>query len=60
MITFLRITDYTKDSMDLKGKDMIIMSQEEFVKGGKDIKGVPVCITPTGTEPEEKYITGMV
>ena len=31
---------------------MIVMSHAEFVAGGKDIKGVPVAITPDGKPPK--------
>jgi len=43
----------------LEGADMVLMSNAEFQAGGKDIKYVPVCVTPTGAEPDEKYITGI-
>ena len=37
------------------------MSHDEFVSGGKDIIGVPVCITPDGNEPveQEEFEHGM-
>jgi len=39
---------------DKIGKDdMVLMSHAEFIKMGKDLKGVPVCITPDGKEPVE-------
>ena len=40
-----------KEAID-ETKNMILMSADEFVKGGKNIRGVPVCITPDGTEPK--------
>lgn len=31
---------------------MIVMSRADFVAGGKDIKGIPVAITPDGGFPK--------
>ncbi len=52
---FIRYKDY-------KGKlakgDVVLMSADEFANGGMDLKGVPVAITPDGSEPkvaEEEY-----
>jgi hypothetical protein len=42
---------YYLDAID-KTKQQVLMSHEEFVKGGKAIKGVPITITPDGAEPE--------
>ena len=33
--------------------DILLMSRDEFLNGGKDITGVPVAITPDGNEPVE-------
>jgi len=42
---------------EYKGKlaegDVVLMSHQEFVDGGKDIKGIPVTVTPNGEEPVE-------
>lgn len=36
----------------LKGDDNeVLMSHWEFIEGGKNVKGVPVTITPDGKEP---------
>jgi hypothetical protein len=38
---------------ELNAGDMVLMSHDEFVSGGKDLYGVPVCITPDGSEPKD-------
>jgi len=37
----------------LQEDEMLLMSHDEFINGGKDITGVPVAITPDGDEPKE-------
>lgn len=37
---------------------MVLMSAAEFAEGGKDLCGVPVCITPDGDEPVEEIEDG--
>jgi len=36
---------------DKTNNRLILMSASEFVNGGKNIMGVPVCITPDGMPP---------
>lgn len=31
---------------------MLLMSAAEFASGGKDVKDVPICITPDGMAPK--------
>jgi len=42
---------------DYKGKladgDIVLMSHQEFVDGGKSLKGMPITVTPEGKEPPE-------
>ena len=45
----LDITEMRKN----KSGEEILMSHDEFVKGGKDIKGIPITITPNGEAPKE-------
>ncbi len=40
--------EISKEVVEIKE---ILMSAEEFAKGGKDIKGIPVTITPDGKPP---------
>ena len=40
-----------------KKKQMVLMSAEAFVKGGKNIHNVPLAITPDGMEPKEMIDT---
>ena len=42
---------YTIDSNALAKGEEILMSKSEFDGGMKDIKGVPVTITPDGKQP---------
>ena len=43
---------------DYKGQlnegEILLMSHDEFVQGGKDITGVPTAVTPDGEEPKEE------
>ncbi len=47
----------TKDKYYLdtikKQTQRVLLSHDEFVKGGKDIYGVPVTITPDGSVPKK-------
>lgn len=37
------------------GKDvMVLMSHDEFVNGGSKLRGVPLAITPDGSEPKDE------
>jgi len=38
---------------DLAGADMVLMSAAEFNAGGKNLIGVPIAVTPDGSEPQE-------
>ena len=44
---------YTIDSKALAKGEEILMSKSEFDAGMKNIKGVPVTITPDGLPPKE-------
>jgi len=47
---YIKYNDYNGQLQD---GDMVLMSHYEFVNGGKEVIGVPVCITPDGNEPKE-------
>ena len=47
---YIKLTDYTGTLQD---GDALLMSHDEFVSGGKNITGVPVSVTPDGSEPVE-------
>ena len=47
---YIKYADY--DGV-LNDGDIVLMSHDEFVNGGKDLYGVPVCITPDGSEPKD-------
>jgi len=51
MAKYIKIVDY--HGQDLAKDETILMSLTEFNAGGKDLKGVPICITPSGEEPTE-------
>lgn len=42
---------YSNFTGTLAEGDVLLMSHDEFVNGGKDITGIPVCVTPDGEEP---------
>ena len=37
----------------LKENEILLMSLEEFESGGKDLRGIPMAVTPDGKEPIE-------
>ena len=47
---YIKLSDFTGV---LEEGDTLLMSHEEFLAGGKSITGVPVTITPDGSEPVE-------
>ena len=47
LVSDLKVSKVTESTLS-KVTGMIVMSHAEFVAGGKDIKGVPVAITPDG------------
>ncbi len=48
---YIKLKDFTGKI----GKDeCLLMSNAEFNAGGKEIKGVPVSVTPNGEEPKEE------
>ena len=53
---YIKLKDYNGT---LKDGYILLMSHNEFVNGGKDILGVPICVTPNGEEPKEVEIDGM-
>ena len=55
---YIKLIDYTGSLQD---GEVLLMSHDEFVNGGKNIEGVPVTVTPDGNEPveiEENEIIG--
>jgi hypothetical protein len=55
---YIKYKDFTGK---LNEDEILLMSHDEFVSGGKDFIGVPVCITPDGNEPveQEEFEHGM-
>ena len=51
---YIKFTDY--NGQELEQCDSVLMSHEEFVNGGKDLRGVPLTITPDGSEPKEEVL----
>ena len=41
-------TDYK-----LSKDDSVLMSRDEFMAGGKDLKNIAITVTPNGEEPPE-------
>jgi len=57
---YIKYKDYKFGSV-LDKDTMVLMSHEEFVNGGNKLKGVPLAITPDGSEPkDETSDVGMV
>lgn len=48
---YIKFIDY--NGQVLEEGDSVLMSHDEFVNGGKNLKGVPLTITPDGSEPVE-------
>ena len=51
LVSDLKVSKVTESTLS-KVTWMIVMSHADFIGGGKDIKGVPVCITPDGLPPK--------
>lgn len=47
---YIKYADYK--GQELAEDECVLMSKEEFDNGGKELKGVPVAITPDGEEPK--------
>ena len=47
---YIKFTDYHGQ---LNAGDILLMSHDDFVNGGKAIMGVPICVTPSGDETQE-------
>lgn len=52
-ITIKEYKEKEKNKIKLEKDEEVLMSHDEFVKGGKNIKGVPLTITPDCREPKE-------
>ena len=48
---YIKYADYNGQKL-AKG-DSVLMSHDEFVAGGKDLRGVALTVTPDGSEPTE-------
>jgi len=46
---YIKYKDYNGQEVDKD--DSILMGHDEFVNGGKDLRGVPLTITKDGSEP---------
>ena len=49
----MKYVKYSNFKGALQEGEILLMSHSEFENGGKDVKNVPVCITPLGEEPIE-------
>jgi hypothetical protein len=47
---YIKYPDYNGQ---LNEGNVVLMSLAEFENGGKDLKGVPIAVTPDGAEPIE-------
>ena len=52
----MKYIKYSEFTGTLQDDEILLMSHDEFQAGGKEIKGIPVCITPDGSEPVETEI----
>ena len=50
---YIKYKDFTGQ---LNEGEVLLMSHDEFVQGGKDITGVPTAVTPDGEEPINEEI----
>ena len=50
---YIKYADYQPD-MQLGDDDSVLMSLQEFLRGGQDLEDVPVTITPDGEPPTEE------
>ena len=46
---YIKLTDYHGQALAVD--EQVLMSHDEFDAGGKDLRGVPLAITPDGNEP---------
>jgi len=49
----MKYIKYSEFTGVLQSDEMLLMSHDEFINGGKDITNIPVCVTPDGSEPQE-------
>ena len=54
---YIKYKDYTGE---INEGDMLLMSHDEFVSGGKGIEGVPTAVTPDGEAPKDMEDIGEV
>lgn len=54
---YIKYADYNGEA--LAEDECILMSKKEFDNGGKELKGVPVAITPDGEELQESEINNI-
>ena len=47
---YIKFADYKGSLQD---GEILLMSRDEFISGGKEITYVPVCVTPDGEPPKE-------
>jgi len=50
---YIKYQDYINNSVELEEGQMVLMSHEEFVNGGKELMNIPIAVTPNGEEPKE-------
>ena len=50
----MKYIKYSEFTGTLQDDEILLMSHEEFQAGGKEIKGIPICITFDGSEPKEE------
>ena len=50
---YVKYKDYINKKAELKQGQMVLMSHDEFVNGGKEIMNVPIAVTPDGEKPKE-------
>jgi len=48
---YIKYANYS--GQKLNADEMVLMSSAEFKSGGKNLKNVPIAITPDGSEPIE-------
>ena len=49
---YIKYQDYN-NGMKLTKGTIVLMSHDEFINGGKDLKGIPIAVTQNGDEPIE-------
>ena len=48
---YIKLKDY--NGQELEKGDSVLMSRDEWLDVGKNIKGIPLTITPDGSEPKD-------